>query len=373
MIRSLKPVFALVLMLSPTMADADDAKDADIEKIDTALEILGKELKKSLPSNAKSTEILEKITLVSSQIREKLKKHDLTNYIADNMDDLAKELKKTPSLLSNDKIISRSATLAPEVAKAESRLALAATDRWARQLSALIDDASYIKSGEANITSLGTLRSKLEEVEAFQPFSAAARRAASLLALLSKDPLKTVPLSDVANFTSLLIALEKLEASSPLLAIRRRTPALATLLAAHIDAVKADTIASASLDNLAAEIEKKGPRHLVPRIHIVSAKYGKLSGGNSETICTANRQVVESCQLKTNCKLPQDSIANCDGVPAMAFNSASPKTFEVAFDCLTFQQPIWDGLEHLREPMRSDTRTVQLKAGDRIYCRRNPS
>ena len=170
-----------------------------------------------------------------------------------------------------------------------------------------------------------------------------ANRLTTTLTAIGADPaLQNVQQTLVLDLNALRSALLTLETPYFHTALQRRTTDLTTTLGNQGDAqLRSDDIAA--LEALQGAIHTALEQSSVRRIHVVSARFGRVSRPGMGESCTMTHAVRSQCQGETHCTIPVDDIeAACGGSTFAAGAQGHQRGVVVQYACLPGNPSQWE-------------------------------
>jgi hypothetical protein len=211
---------------------------------------------------------------------------------------------------------------------------LVATDKFPASHSVVV----------AGLTPLARIVGKIEAADPAVKFKSSGE---TLAALLKADKTLTGNRSDVLATTQQLFPLlEALEVADPVAAIKRRATSTGVVVDTYVKdkpLKNADEVQKALAD-LAKKIGD-AVTPIVPRIHIIKAKYGDLRPQVSASRrCDATAGMIHQCERMKNCTPPAAISDLCGGRDPAPRAPDSTKVVRVSYQCILGNDRDWGAI-----------------------------
>lgn len=319
-------------------------KVGDLEAVDAKLQAALKELRTQLDDRLGSDE--EKLGVATDIIENAGERSDLVDDVEAMRiavegfqdDRLATHILTLATSLETALTTYKTATEFPEdartkllalgvlVEQVDAQRPFAAIDGQAARLKSLIQKTSAISSGEREIASLGELRKELTAVEANHVLAALGRRIEETQALLNVPATDRPPLraSDITNLRAL----------------------------------------KAKIDGLLPVVRKTG-------LHVVSARFGRVSGQGNGGSCDVTQAMRKKCQGAASCTLPTSGTANfCGGEDPAPFVKSSEKGVVLRYFCLTADDATWTAVVSSSMSFAGRAQSAVIRTtDDEVFCK----
>lgn len=342
-------VFPLFVVSATAQVSVDEVKAitrkiSDIEAVDKTLQEALTELRDKLDDRIETDE--EKLGVATEIIANAAGRIDLDDEVEAvrvavegyQNDRLATHILTLATSLETALTTYKTATEFPEDTRAkllaigtlvdqvDAQRPVAAIDANAARLRGLIENSSAISSGDRELASLGELRKELTGVEANHVLAALGRRIEETLALLNVPSTDWPPLraSDITNLRML----------------------------------------KTKIDALLPVVRKTG-------LHVVSARFGRVSGQGNGGSCDVTHAMRKKCQGAASCTLPASGTARfCGGEDPAPFAKSREKGVVLSYFCLTADDATWTAVVSSSMSFAGPAQSAVIRTtDDEVFCK----